>query len=91
MSEGRYRRALHALLLVLTVAVSLLGCFVIAGSLAALYLLTLKGVHPGDPIFLDAVAPTLTGALVHLADGVLIAAAPFLLRALLRRRDPPGA
>jgi len=50
-----------------------------------------RGVPPGQRIFLDAVAPTLGGALLHLANGVFLAVAPLALRRGWRRwrdRDP---
>jgi hypothetical protein len=84
MSE-RGNALLNAVLLGLAVIVSLIGGFVIAGALAALYLLLVQGVTPGQRIFLDAVAPSVSGALLHLANGVCLAVAPFALRRGWRR------
>ena len=82
---------LNALLLGCAVIVSLIGSFVIAAALAALYLVLVRGVPPGQRIFLDVVAPTPGGALLHLANGLFLAVAPLALRRGWRRwrdRDP---
>jgi hypothetical protein len=65
--------------------VSLLGCLVIAGALIALYFLLVKQVHPGEPLFFDVLVPPLQGALIHLANGIVLAAAPPFARLAFRR------
>jgi len=65
--------------------VSAVGCLVIVGALTALYFLLVKGVPPGQPIFLDVLAPPLQGAVLHLANGIALTFAPFILRWAIRR------
>jgi hypothetical protein len=60
--------------------VSLAGCLATLGALTALYFLLVRGVPPGQPIFLDVLAPTLEGAVLHLANGIALTSAPFILR-----------
>lgn len=72
--------AVAVLLRVLGWAVTLLGCIVIVGALTGLYMLLIKGASPGEPVFLDAVVPPLGGALLHLANGVVLTCAPFIVR-----------
>jgi hypothetical protein len=64
---------------------TLLGCLIIAGALSALFFLLVRGVSPGQPMFLDVSAPTVGGALLHLANGITLTSAPFLLRWAIRR------
>lgn len=65
--------------------VTLVGCIVIVGALAGLYMLLIKGASPGEPAFFDAVVPPLGGALVHLANGAALTGAPFAVRWGFRR------
>ena len=65
--------------------VTLVGCIVIVGALIGLYMLLMKGASPGEPVFLDAVVPPLQGALLHLANGVVLTCVPFILRWGYRR------
>jgi len=60
--------------------VTLVGCIVIVGALTGLYMLLIKDIPQGQPIFLDAVVPPLRGALLHLANGTALTCAPFILR-----------
>jgi hypothetical protein len=69
--------------LLLWVAV-VMGCFVTAMSVAQIYMLT-TGSQPGTPISPDDLAPTKRDALLDLAYGVALIAAPFLLRTVVRR------
>jgi hypothetical protein len=64
--------------------VTLIGCVVIAGALTALYFLLVEGVPPGQPALFDAVVPPMRGAVLHLANGVVLTIAPFILRWAIR-------
>lgn len=79
------KSAVALLLSVLGWAVTLLGCIVIVGALTGLYMLFISGAAPGEPVFLDAVVPPLRGALLHLANGVVLTCAPFVVRWGFRR------
>lgn len=79
------RSTVAVLLRVLGWAVTLLGCIVIVGALTGLYMLLIRGTAPGEPVFLDAVVPPLRGALLHLANGVVLTCAPFTVRWGFRR------
>jgi hypothetical protein len=79
------RTVVNNVLLALGWIVTLVGCLVIAGALAGLYMLLVAGASAGAPLFLDVVVPPLQGAALHLATGVLLAIAPFTLRWAHRR------
>jgi hypothetical protein len=64
--------------------VTLVGCIVITGALTGLYMLLVRGAPPGQPVFLDVVVPPLGGAVLHLANGVVLTVAPFILRWAIR-------
>ncbi len=64
--------------------VALLGCVLIADSLAVLNMLR-TGASPGDAIFLDTLAPSTRDAFLDLGVGVALLAAPFALRWALAR------
>lgn len=65
--------------------VTIVGCIVILGALTALYFLLVRGVPPGQVMFQDFEAPPLSGVLLHLANGVVLAVIPFTLRWAFRR------
>jgi hypothetical protein len=79
------KSAVNVGVLALGWVVTLVGCIVIAGALTGLYMLLVKGASPGEPVFLDAVVPPLGGAVLHLANGVVLTIAPFILRWAIRR------
>jgi hypothetical protein len=79
------KAVMNAGVLALGWIVTLVGCIVIAGALTGLYMLLVRGASPGQPVFLDAVVPPLGGAVLHLANGVVLTVAPFILRWAIRR------
>jgi hypothetical protein len=62
----------------------LCGCIGFAFTLAGAYMLA-TGAKPGEPIFLDELAPTAKGAGLNLAYFAAMVAVPFALRSALRR------
>ena len=60
------------------------GCLLVAYSLAALNMLRL-GAQPGDPIYLDTLAPTWTEAFFDLSYGLVLIGVPFAIRFGVRR------
>ena len=79
------KAAVAVALRVLGWAVTLVGCIIIIGALTGLYMLLVKGAAPGERVFLDAEVPPLRGALLHLANGLVLTFAPFILRGGFRR------
>ena len=56
------------------------GAFVLVGSLPVLYLLLTGQAQPGEPIFVDDLAPTVKDAIVSTAIGVTSVAIGFLVK-----------
>ena len=65
--------------------VTIVGCIIILGALASLYFLLVKGIPPGQMMFRDFMAPPLSGVLLHLTNGAVLAVIPFTLRWSFRR------
>jgi hypothetical protein len=70
----------------LAIPVALVGCVSVAFSLAALYMVGISGARPGQPIYLDELAPTLGDATIDLGIGLFVIALALTVRALIRRR-----
>jgi hypothetical protein len=80
---------MHILLRVLAmlaIPVALLGALITAKAGSMLYMVTIQGVAPGDPIWLDELAPPVSDASFWLAIGVGLVSGSLLLRAIVRRR-----
>jgi hypothetical protein len=75
----------NALVLALCWVAFLIGCLVIAGASIALYFLLIQRLQPGQPMFADVPTPPLQGALIHLANGIILASASLFARWGFRR------
>jgi hypothetical protein len=82
---SRMTRAASVGAVVLGWVVTMAGCVITAGALTAMYFLFVKGVEPGQRMFGDLVAPPVEGVSLHLANGVVLMVAPFIVRRVVRR------
>jgi hypothetical protein len=77
-------------LAIVAIPAALFGALIVAGAIAGLYMVMFEGAAPGEPIWMDALAPS-TGEGVARAclGGFLIAAALLVRRAA--RQSQTGA
>ena len=73
-------------LAILAIPVALYGALIIAKCATDIYMLTFGGVAPGEPMWVDELAPTLAEATTWLILGSSLVAASLLLRAWIRRK-----
>lgn len=72
---------------ILAIPVALLGAILAALAVAGLYMVLVEGVAPGEPIWLDELAPSKGGAIVQLATGAAVIAVALYVRTLIRRKQ----
>jgi hypothetical protein len=71
---------------VLAIPVALVGALLFAIAGAGLYMVLVQGVAPGEPIWLDELAPSTGEAALRMATGAAAIGAALSLRALIRRK-----
>jgi hypothetical protein len=71
---------------ILAIATLVLGAAIIAVSVPGLWMVVVGGAQPGDPIYLDTLAPTLGASLTQVGTGVALVLASMGVRARLRGR-----
>jgi hypothetical protein len=71
---------------VLAIPVALIGAIAIALALAGLYMVVFEGVRPGEPIWLDELSPSKSGAALQVAIGAGLVGVALVLRAAIRRK-----
>jgi hypothetical protein len=79
-------RSLLKLVSLLAIPVGLFGALVVAIALAGLYMVVFEGVRPGEPIWLDELAPSKSSAALQLAIGAGLIGVSLVARAAIRRR-----
>jgi hypothetical protein len=79
-------RSFLKLVSLLAIPVALIGAVVVAFALAGLYMVVFEGVRPGEPIWLDELAPSRSGAALHVAIGAGLVGVALIVRAGIRRR-----
>jgi hypothetical protein len=76
-------RALLKLFSFLLILLYLPGFVLVTVSLAHFYMLTIGGASPGEPIFLDTLAPTIGASLTKCLTGILVIAVAYFSRMLV--------
>lgn len=79
-------RSLLRLVSLLAIPVGLFGALVVAIALAGLYMVVVEGVQPGEPIWLDELAPSKSRAALQVAIGAGLIGVSLIVRAAIRRR-----
>jgi hypothetical protein len=82
-------RSFLRLLSLLAIPVGLFGALIVAMALAGLYMVVFEGVPPGEPIWLDELAPSKSGAALQVAIGAGLVGLSLVLRAAIRRKLRP--
>jgi uncharacterized membrane protein len=84
--DGVVIRVLFRAASILAIPIALVGCFVAALAIADIYMVGIAGVAPGEPIYLDTLAPSLGSATIQLGIGIVTIALALVVRLAVRRR-----
>ena len=70
----------------LFIPVALVGAVLVAFAAAGLYMVLVQGVAPGEPIWMDELAPSTSNAVIQIAIGAVLVAISLSTRTLIRRK-----
>jgi hypothetical protein len=78
------RRFLLKLISLVAIASALSGAVVVGLTLAGVYMVLFEGMRPGEPIWMDVLAPSLRDACQEIACGIAVIGLALFVRGLIR-------